>query len=119
MNRPILLAATIAVIALVGAGSAFAVEATQDDASAPSGATRADVQRAAHDVSRYDEASLLPQPASALPRAQVVAETQEALRLGLIGGNAEAAHPASAAQMEQIHLAGERAVSNPSTHGAE
>jgi len=122
MNRPILLAAAIATIALIGAGSAFAVEGTQDfpDVHALSSASRADVQRAARDLAvPHDEASLAPQPGSALSREQVVAETHEALELGLIGSNAGAYRAPTPAQLDAIHTAGQHPASGTASQGAE
>ena len=122
MNRPILLAAAIAAVALAGAGSAFAVEATQDfaDMHALSGASRADVQRAARDLPvPRDETSLAPQPASTLTRAQVIAETHEALELGLIGSNAGAYRAPTPAQLEAIRTAGQLRVPAAAAQGGE
>jgi hypothetical protein len=54
------------------------------------------------------EASAAPKAASTLSRAQVQAETREALRLGVIGSDEGSVRVASPAQAEQIRAAGLR-----------
>jgi len=112
MNRHILIAATT-LIALVGASSAFAIEATQEFEQVDTLSVkprvemklaRAALQREAGRVPR-GEASAEPQPASELTRAEVVAETREAMRLGAIGSNEAEIRVASPAQQEVIRQA--------------
>lgn len=116
MNHRI--AIVTALVALVGAGSVFAAEGTQDfqPSSIVSTQSRADVmadtasaQRAGLSTS-YGEASPAPQASSTITRAQVIAETREAERLGLLDRNDGYAPQATAAQLEQIRQAGLRAV---------
>jgi hypothetical protein len=104
-----------ALIALAGAGSAFAAEGTQDfPAGGISSAPRAEVRLELADAQRngtlvIGEASAQPVAKSTLTRTQVVAEAKEAQRLGLLEGG-EVIKFASPEQTEQIRLAGERAV---------
>lgn len=114
MNRNVLVAATT-LVALFGASSAFAIEATQDDAPAYSTASRADVKAqvaARNGQARLTEASLEPVAQSAVTRTQVVAELREAQRLGVAGVSSnEATIPvATVAQAEAIQQAGLRAL---------
>jgi hypothetical protein len=60
MNRHSLIAAVTTVIALAGAGSAFAVEGTQDDPQVTSAASRADVRSDARVGLNQGEASVAP-----------------------------------------------------------
>lgn len=116
MNHRI--AIVTALVALVGAGSAFAAEGTQDfqPSSIDSTKSRAEVMADTASAQRngmstsYGEASPAPKAASTITRAQVVAETQEAARLGLLDRHDGYAPQASAAQLEQIRQAGLRAV---------
>ncbi len=110
------LIATALVLSFAGAGAAFAQEATQDFPVPQwkSSVTRSEVVATlkatpAAQVA-YGEASAAPQAASALSRAQVQAETREALRLGAIGSDEGAVRGASPAQAEQIRAAGLRAL---------
>lgn len=116
MNSKLIIATTL--IALVGAGSAFAQEGTQDFPAAQTLSTksRADVKSELAAAQRagtvgYGEASPAPVPASTLTRTQVVAELREAQRLGLVGASNEGdARIATKAELESIRLAGLRAV---------
>ena len=116
MNSKMIIATTL--IALVGAGSAFAQEGTQDFPAAQflSSKSRVDVktelaaQRNGTLVT-YTEASPTQAPASGLTRAQVVAELREAQRLGLVGiSNEGDFRIATKAEQESIRAAGLRAV---------
>lgn len=117
MNSKIIIATTL--IALVGAGSAFAQEATQDlPASHLSTKNRADVKAELAAAQRngtlvtYGEAQPTPAAASTLTRAQVVAELREAQRLGLVGNVGEGNFRiATQAEQESIRAAGLRAIS--------
>lgn len=117
MNRKSLIAAATTALALIGAGSAFAVEGTQDFPATQSlsTASRAEVKAELADAQRHGElsrgeASQAPQAGSTVSRAQVQAETLEARRLGLIGGNEAGTPVATAAQSEAIRQAGLRAI---------
>jgi Domain of unknown function (DUF4148) len=118
MNSKIIIATTL--IALVGAGSAFAQEGTQDFPAAQflSSKSRADVKAELANAQRngtlvaYTEASPAQVPASTLTRTQVVAELREAQRLGLVGVSNEGDFRiATPAQQESIRAAGLRAIS--------
>ncbi len=117
MNSKLVIVTTL--IALAGAGSAFAQEGTQDFPAAQITSTQsravvkaelAAAQRAG--TVSIDEASTAPVASSTLMRAQVQAEAREAVRLGLAPFSFETTRAASAADLESIRLAGERAVSN-------
>jgi hypothetical protein len=102
-----------AALALFAASGSFAVEGTQDF---PVPAYKAGTARAAVVAQVKDaapqyvgEASAAPVAVSTLERARVVAEAREALRLGLIGPSESVPAP-TAAQIDQIRVAGERAV---------
>jgi len=116
MNRTTLITAFTAFVALAGAGSVFAVEATQDFAVPTlSSQSRADVRNELAAALRagtltHGEASVAPAPASTQSRAVVIAETREALRLGVIGSNEAEIRSATPAQQESIRMAGLRAV---------
>lgn len=117
MNRKTVLATVTTIVAMIGAGSALAVEATQDFANqtSVSSTSRADVRAELQSAQRagtigYGEASPAPVAASTVTRTQVLAETQEAQRLGLVGGNEAGMRVASAAEQEAIRMAGLRAV---------
>jgi Domain of unknown function (DUF4148) len=120
MKNRLMIATTL--VALLGAGSAFAAEGTQDfqPSSIQSTKSRADVKAELAAAQRdgtletrnYGEASAAPKAASTLSRAQVVAETREALRLGLLDRYDGYAPEPTAAQLEQIRQAGMRAVSD-------
>jgi hypothetical protein len=105
----------ISALSLFAATSSFAAEGTQEftDFNALSTKSRAEVvaqtQRADRAAQYVGEASAAPVAASTLQRVRVVAEAREALRLGLIGPS-EVVPQATAAQAEQIRVAGERAV---------
>jgi len=116
MNRTTLIAAATAFIALAGAGSAFAVEGTQDFSNVQTlssqsrDSVRSELAAAARTGALVGgEASAAPVPASSQSRAIVVAETREALRLGVVGSNEAEIRVATPAQQEQIRLAGLRA----------
>ena len=123
MNSKLAISTTIAtaLIALAGAGSAFAQEGTQDFSARQtlSSQSRADVkaelaaaQRAGTvTVYGYNEASPAQVASSTVTRAQVVAEAREGVRLGLVPFNHEATRAATAADLEAIRVAGQRAVS--------
>ncbi len=117
MNSKIIIATTL--IALVGAGSAFAQEGTQDFPAAQflSSQSRADVKAELATAQRngtaftYTEASPAPVPVSGLTRAQVVAELREAQRLGLVGiSNEGDFRIATQAEQASIRAAGLRAI---------
>ena len=121
MNRTTLIAAATAFIALAGAGSAFAVEGTQDFSdvqtlsSQSRDAVRSELAAAARTGALVrGEASAAPVPSSSQSRAVVIAETREALRLGVVGSNEAEMRVATPAQQEQIRLAGVRAVEGTS-----
>jgi hypothetical protein len=117
MNRQALIAAVTTVIALAGAGSAFAVEATQDDARPVSSANRADVRNGAHAGLSQGEASVAPTPSSSLTRVQVAAEAREAVRLGLAFSNEAGSPVATPEQQDSIRLAGLRAIGGTAVAG--
>lgn len=102
----------------VVAGSAFAQEGTQDFPSADllSSRSRAEVRAELLDALRAgalndrSEASAAPVAASMLLRAQVVAETREAVRLGVVGANDAEVRVATPAQAALIRAAGLRAL---------
>lgn len=117
MNSKIVIATTL--IALAGAGSAFAQEGTQDfpAAQALSSKTRAEVKAELFTAQRsgaaytYNEASPTPVPVSTMTRTQVVAELREAQRLGLVGASNEGdIRIATAAEQQAIRSAGLRAI---------
>ena len=103
----------VSALALLAATSSFAAEGTQEftDFNALSTKSRAEViaQIKGAAPQTIGEASVAPVAASTLQRVRVVAEAREALRLGLIGGS-ESTPQATAAQVEQIRVAGDRAV---------
>jgi hypothetical protein len=126
MNRKILIAA--AAVLLVNAGSAFAVEATQDfpDATVLSSKTRAEVKAEllaaeAQGPISYDEASPEPVALSTMPRAQVVAEMKEAQVLGLlaISSKEPGVRIATPAEQEAITQAGLHAIGVNLAHSAQ
>lgn len=119
MNAKTLIAATL-VVAFAGAGSAFAQEGTQDFpnvqllSSKSRAEVRAELLAAQRDgtLQHYNgEASPAPLAASTLTRAQVLAETREAVRLGLAGADETGPRIATPQQAEQIRAAGLRAIS--------
>ena len=121
MNRTTLIAAATAFIALAGAGSAFAVEGTQDFSniqtlsSQSRDAVRSELAAAVRTGALVrGEASAAPVAASSQSRAVVAAETREALRLGVVGSNEAEIRVATPAQQEPIRLAGVRAVEGTS-----
>ena len=121
MNRTTLIATVTTLVALAGAGSAFAVEGTQDfnDTPVVSTTSRADVIREARaGLDQVEgEASAAPMPASTLSRAQVVAEAREAVRLGVAGSDETGTRITTPEQLESIRLAGLRAVGGTSVAG--
>ena len=116
MNSKIVIATTL--VALIGAGSAFAQEGTQDFPAAQMLSTQsraavksqlATTQRT--DTLSYGEASATPVPASTMTRVQVVAELREAQRLGLVDADNEGSFRIpTAAENEAVRQAGLRAV---------
>ena len=116
MNAKTLIA-TALVLSFAGAGAAFAQEATQDFPVPQwkSSVTRSEVVATLKATPaaqvQTGEASAAPKAASALSRAQVQAETREALRLGVIGSDEGSVRVATPAQAEQIRAAGLRALS--------
>lgn len=102
-----------AALTLFAAAGSIAAEGTQDFADAKSLSTKsraevvAQIQGAA--PATIGEASVAPVAVSTLERARVVAETREAMRLGLIGPSYVTPEP-TAKQLELIRLAGDRAV---------
>ncbi|HEY0855862.1 MAG TPA: hypothetical protein VGE16_02325 [Albitalea sp.] len=117
MNRKTLIAAATALIALAGAGSAFAIEATQDfrAADVTSTQSRDDVKRERDAAQRdgslgHGEASPAPDAVSTLTRPQVLAELREAQRLNLAASNEGEQRIATAAESASIRSAGLRAV---------
>lgn len=109
------------VLSFIGAGAAIAAEGTQDfqPSSITSTKTRAEVRAELAGAvpqglsTSYGEASPAPQPRSTLSRIQVLAETREAQRLGLLDRHDGYAPEATPAQLEQIRQAGLQAVQNP------
>jgi hypothetical protein len=97
-----------AAIALFAAFGSFAAEGTQDF---PAPAYQPATARTAAVVVAKDvyEATTAPVAVSTLERARVLAEAREAQRLGLTGPSETLPQP-TAAQIEQIRIAGERAV---------
>jgi hypothetical protein len=119
MNRKMWMLTTTAAVALFGAASAFAQEATQEfnNAQALSSASRdtvkADLSTAQHNGSTgFQEASPAPEAATDLTRSQVKAETREAQRLGLLGANEAEVPIATPAEQASILAAGLRASSD-------
>ena len=125
MNAKTLIA-TALFVSFAGTGAAFAQEGTQDF-PAPvlkSSTTRAEViadLKAAQGsaAASYGEASVAPKAASQLSRAQVAAETREAMRLGLIDTSEGGVRVATPAQLEQIRAAGLRALDKGTTTAAK
>ena len=105
----------VSALALLAATSSFAAEGTQEftDFKALSTKSRAEViaESKGAKAQNIGEASAAPVAASTLQRVRVVAEAREALRLGLIGPSEVTPQP-TAAQVEQIRVAGERAVAD-------
>ncbi len=101
----------VSALALIAAGSAFAAEGTQEftDAKALSTKSRAEVVAEMQSAPAVGEVSPAPVAYSTLLRARVRAEAREAQRLGLTGPSETLPQP-TAAQLEQIRVAGERAV---------
>jgi hypothetical protein len=107
------------VVAVAGFASMTAAQAGEASYDYPvaiqSTLTRADVVAdaaralAAGEVSRGELAYVAPVYALAKTRAQVVAETREAFRLGLISGREVDVQP-TAAQLELVKLAGLKAL---------
>lgn len=136
MNRKNLLSLAAAVIAIVGAGSAFAGDSRSTSRYActfehgdrdygapclPSSAStlardsvRAEAVAAVRAGLIHNDDHGLPagQPfVSTLTRAQVKAETREAVRIGAVGGGDYALRDGpSAEQLESIRMAGQRAL---------
>jgi hypothetical protein len=115
----------IALIALAGAGSAFAQEGTQEFTNIQSLSTksRAEVKAELFAAQRagevfYGEASPGPVARSTLTRTQVQAEAREAQRLGLTPFGEEQARAATPADLESIRIAGQRAIDTPMARNA-
>jgi hypothetical protein len=117
MNTKLFSAITVAII------SSFAAAAHADESwpgpivDTPSTVTRAEVRAEAVKALRdgqiaFGEAVpfIISTPADVKSRAQVVAETHEAIRLGLINKHEAVEHIGTPKQLEQIRLAGLRAV---------
>ena len=128
MNAKTLIA-TALFVSFAGVGSAFAQEATQDfqPSSMLSTKSRAEVraellqaQRAGTlETRNYAEASDAPAAASTLTRAQVVAESREALRLGATDANEADVRVATPAQQQLIRAAGLRALDHSMAQAAQ
>jgi len=108
-------------VALLVAGAAFAndidpygFETEHFQFSKPRAEVAADlkVAQAAGQLPEFGEVGVRPlETKSVMTRAQVIAETHEAARLGLLSSYGEAGpKQASFAQEQQIHLAGLRAI---------
>ncbi len=118
MNAKTLIA-TALVLSFAGAGAAFAQEGTQDFPAPQwsSSLTRTEVMATlkaapAGETTLAGEASAAPKAVSTLTRAQVRAETLEALRLGVAGSDDGRVQLATPAQAELIRAAGLRAFDN-------
>lgn len=116
MNTKTLFAAAFAALTALGAGSAFAGEATYDyPVVYTSTVSRADVKaqalqaRAAGQIAQGELSVVVTDTGPALTRAQVKAETLEAIRVGAISRHEQSLAP-SAAQLESIRMAGQKAV---------
>jgi hypothetical protein len=118
MNRKTLAIAALAFFA-AGASTAAGItgEATPDYPMAfSSSLTRAQVQqatlaaRAAGQIVQGEQSVVVEHRGTALTRAQVRAETLEAIRIGAIAGGEHSVLP-TAAQLDSIRMAGERALS--------
>lgn len=127
MNAKTLIA-TALVLSFAGTGAAFAQEGTQDfpapQYQAPSTITRSEViatlkAAPAGEAASYGEASATPKATSSLSRAQVQAETREAMRLGVIGSDEGMVRVATPAQLEQIRAAGLRTLDNSLAQAAK
>jgi hypothetical protein len=117
-SSKILIATTL--VALIGAGSAFAAEGTQDFTAGQtlSSQSRAEVlgelAAARRDgTASYREATPAPIPASTVTRTQVIAEAREAMRLGLASSNEGGQHIATPTEQESVRLAGLSAIESP------
>ena len=109
-----------ALIALAGAGSAFAQEGTQEFTNIQSLSTksRAEVKAELLAAQRagevfYGEASPAPIARSTLTRTQVQAEARAAEKLGVLPFGEEQARAATPADLESIRVAGQRALETP------
>jgi hypothetical protein len=117
MNRINLIAAAALAVAFSAATPVFAAgEATYElPVAATSTLTRADVQaqlfaaRAAGHVAHGERSVVIAEVGTPLTRAQVRAETLEAIRIGAIDRHEDSTQP-TAAQLESIRLAGQRAL---------
>ena len=117
MNTKTLFSCTAAAaISLLSISSAFADDASYDYPSAfTSSVSRAAVQaegvqaRAAGLIATGEQSVVLAQTGPGLTRAQVKAETLEAIRVGAISRHEQSAQP-SAAQLESIRVAGLKAL---------
>ena len=125
MNAKTLIA-TALFVSFAGTGAAFAQEGTQDFPVPvlTSSTTRAEVIADLISAPRsqsagYGEASTAPMAASTLSRAQVIAETREAQRLGLTETSEGAVRVATPAQLEQIRAAGLRTLDNSLAQAAK
>jgi hypothetical protein len=117
MNRKMWMLITTTAVALFGAASVFAQEATQEfnDAQALSSVSRDDVRTglntARHEGSLgFHEASPAPEAAgTGVTRSQVKAELREAQRLGLVDSNEAEVPIATPDEQASIVAAGLRA----------
>jgi len=127
MNRKTLITTATTFIALIGAASAFAQEATHGFATADvlSTKSRAEVRSELAAAQRagtfgYGEASPAPVAASTVTRTQVLAETREAQRLGLLGASNEGEiRIATQAEEQAIRSAGLRAIDTSVARSAQ
>jgi hypothetical protein len=116
MNTKTFFFAAIAAITTLGAGSAFAGEATYDyPVTVTSTVSRESIQiealraRAAGLIAQGEQSIVVADTGPALTRAQVKAETLEAIRVGAINRQEQSVTP-TAAQLESIRQAGQKAV---------
>jgi hypothetical protein len=116
MNTKTFFFAAIAAITTLGAGSAFAGDATYEyPVAQASTLSRADVRaetlraRAAGLIAHGERNIVIADTGPALTRVQAKAETLEAIRVGAISRHEQSVAP-TAAQLESIRLAGLKAV---------
>jgi hypothetical protein len=115
-TQNLFVAAAISTLSLLSMGSAFAGEASYDYPVAfTSSVSRSDVQantlnaRAAGLIATGEQSVVLATAGMGLTRAQVKAETLEAIRLGAISRHEYSDAP-TAAQLDSIRMAGLRAL---------
>jgi hypothetical protein len=116
MNTKTCIFAAFAIVATLSTASAFAGEASYDyPVVYPSVVSRADVSaeavraRAAGLIAQGESSVVVADSGPALSRAQVKAETLEAIRVGAIGHREKDVAP-TARQLESIRLAGVKAL---------